>query len=296
LTEIAILSIFAVSFNLLWGQTGLLSFGHALFLGSGAYLSGHLIVEYGLPIIAVILLVIIASAGIALVIGLVSLRLSGVYFAIITLAFSQLFYLMSIEFREVTGGMDGMTGIYRPSLLGQDLILLNDQFTFYQFVVVINVFIVAYLYLLTHSMFGRILRAIRYNEERTTAIGVNTFRVKVVAFVIASTIGAISGVLWTLFTYYASPATLHWAYSGDALIYTLIGGVESLFGPIFGAGFIIWIQSSIFRTEPGLWNIAFGVILVAVVLLSPRGLVGIGKSLLSLRKHIPFDKLRKRWS
>jgi branched-chain amino acid transport system permease protein len=272
-TKIVIFGLFALGFNILFGLSGLLSFGHALFLGTGAFLTGILVTEFGLPILAVLLVVVLVSAVLALFAGLLALRLTGIYFAMITLAFAQLFFELSYVFSGLTGGSDGL-GVPRPSLLGLDIVVLQDSLAYYVFTAGVVLAILVFATRLSASTFGRTLRAIRENEERTVALGVNTYRVKVAIFVLSGAVAGVAGALLALSLQYISPNLFFWSQSGDAVLYTLIGGMRTLFGPIAGTFFLSWLEDTLFSTQPGAWNIFLGTVFVIFVLFVRSGLVG----------------------
>lgn len=274
-TEVVIFGMFALAFNLLWGFAGLLSFGHALFLGLGAYTAGLIVINLEWPLLGILALVIVTGLVVGFVIGGLSLRLTGIYFAMITLAFAQFAYELTFTFSGITGGSDGLIGIYRPSLLGTDTILISESTTFYTFVVLVAMAVLTFMYLLSHSTFGRTLRAIRENEDRTEALGVNTYRVKLFTFILSSVIASVAGALWAFYVRFLSPQLLHWSVSGDAVLYTLIGGMESLFGPVAGALALIWVEDNLFRGRPGLLNILIGVLFIITVLFARSGIVGV---------------------
>jgi branched-chain amino acid transport system permease protein len=274
-TEVVILGLFAIAFNLLFGQSGLLSFGHALFLGTGAYIAGLLTIHVGLPIIGILLVVLVVEVLLALIIGLLSLRLSGVYFAMITLAFAQFFYELSFELKALTGGTDGLLGIRRTSLVGLDVIRLQSDIGFYVFASILTFAVLVFGVVLTRSTFGRALRAIRENEERTRALGVDTFRVKVLIFAVSGGIAGLAGALWSLYIQFINPEVLFWTNSGDAVLHTLIGGMETLFGPMAGTLFLVWLESALFENQPGLWNLLLGSIFILFVLFARSGITGV---------------------
>lgn len=274
-SEIVILGVFALSFNLLFGFSGLLSFGHALFLGTAAYLTALLVIHLELPILAIFLVVLAVAAVLSLAVGLLSLRLTGLYFAMITLAFAQLFYEMALQFDDITGGTDGLTGVFRPSLLGLDLITFADPLVFHLLVVAYAMVAVAFTYLLARSNFGRTLQGIRQNEDRTRALGVNTYRVKTVAFVVSGLMASGAGVLWALYLRIVGVDILFWTMSGDAVIQTLVGGMNSLSGPIAGVFAIVFAENQLFETQPGMWSVLLGSVFVFFVLFARDGVVGL---------------------
>jgi branched-chain amino acid transport system permease protein len=280
-TQIAIFGLFALAFNLLFGYSGLLSFGHALFLGTGAYAAALVVIHFnGPPVAAILLAVLVLEGAIALITGLLSLRLSGVYFSMITLAFGQFFFELSYTLDGITGGSDGLLGVYRPSLFGAGIIELSDADNFYTLVAAMTFLVLAFGFLMTRSTFGRTLRAIRENEERTRALGVNTYRVKVLIFSISGMLAGVAGALQGLYLRFVSPDVLFWAVSGDAVLNTLVGGMQTLFGPIVGALFLHWLEDTFFGTNPGAWNVLLGAVFVFFVLFARSGIVGVVRTAL----------------
>lgn len=272
-TSIVIFGLFALGFNLLFGLSGLLSFGHALFLGTGAFLTGILITEFSLPILPVLLVVALVSVVLALLAGLLALRLTGIYFAMVTLAFAQLFFEFSYVFSGLTGGSDGLT-VPRPSLLGLDVVVLQDSLAYYVFSASIVLAVLVFATRLSASTFGRTLRAVRENEERTVALGVNAYRVKVAIFVLSGAVAGVAGSLLALNLQYIGPNLFFWSQSGDAVLYTLVGGMRTLFGPIAGTFFLSWLEDTLFATQPGAWNVFLGTVFVIFVLFIRSGLIG----------------------
>jgi branched-chain amino acid transport system permease protein len=289
-TQIVIFGLFALAFNLLFGYSGLLSFGHALFLGTGAYAAALVVIHFdGPPAAAVLLAVLVLEGGIALLTGLLSLRLSGVYFSMITLAFGQFFFELSYTLDGLTGGSDGLLGVYRPSLFGAGVVKLSDADNFYTLVALLTFLVLAFGFLMTRSTFGRTLRAIHENEERTRALGVNTYRVKVLIFAISGMFAGLAGALQGLYLRFVSPDVLFWAVSGDAVLNTLVGGMQTLFGPIVGALFLHWMEDTFFGTSPGAWNVLLGAVFVFFVLFARSGIVGTFRA--SLRRAADrFDR------
>jgi branched-chain amino acid transport system permease protein len=291
-TEILILGLFALSYNIMFGFGGLLSFGHALFFGGGAYVAAGMVIEMGIPLVPTLLLTLVAGVLVAILVGAISLRLSGISFAMVTLAFSQLGFELVVQMREFTGGADGLLGIYRPSLVaGTGIFDLGDPLTYYGFTAVVTIACVAYTHLLSRSLFGRTLTAIRTNEDRTEALGVKTYRVKVVVFTIAGGLAAVAGGLWSIYLRFISPNVLFWTYTGDAILYTLIGGMHSVLGPLLGATFLRGAERMLFETEPGLWNVLIGSVFVFVVLFERKGLVGLVD-----RVAFTFEAILSGWS
>lgn len=269
--EVFIFGIAVLSYDLLFGFTGLLSFGHALFFGGGAYGIAILANVYDLNYLEAFPIVLGLLFVLALVVGYAALQLSGVYFAIITLAFAQLGHEIVLQFNDVTGGVNGLYSITIPDVAGFSL--TDPMVTYYVTLVAV---IAVYLGLrrITASPFGRVLQGIRENEERIEMLGINTFRYKLASFVMAGIIGGFSGMLYPLFITFISPPVINWTTTGDILMMTLIGGFGSLWGPLLGSAFYIGLKttlSGIFEQ----WLLFTGIIFVIFVLFLPSGIAGI---------------------
>ena len=270
-TRIMIFAIAALSLDLILGYGGLVSFGHAAYLGVGVYtvgiLSAHGVGSAWVQWPAAIA----ASAVIAAAIGAVSLRTSGVSFIMITLAFAQMLYFLGVSLKAY-GGDDGMTLTSRSHFAG--LFDLEDSTVFYYLVLVLLVGCHWLAYRLVHSRFGMVVRGCRSNERRMRAIGFPTFRYKLLAFVIAGTMCGVAGVLLVNFTKYMSPAFMHWTRSGEIMVMVILGGMGTVFGPALGAfAFLLleeWLSG---YTE--YWPVFLGPILIAIVLFAKRGLFGL---------------------
>ena len=269
--RIMIFAIAALSLNLILGYGGLVSFGHAAYLGIGAYAVGILahhgihngFLQFGVAIVA--------SAAIALVIGAVSIRTSGVYFIMITLAFTQMLYYLGISLDEY-GGDDGMRLAGRTQFTG--LLDLRDATPFYYFVLAV---LAAFLYLvhrLVNSRFGMVLRATKSNEARTRAIGFSPYLYKLAAFVIAGAMCGVAGALFVNQTAYLTPAFMSWTRSGEIMFMVILGGMSTLIGPVLGAAALLLLEDLLQSWTPH-WQIILGPILVLVVLFAKRGLAGL---------------------
>jgi len=269
--RIMIFAIAALSLNLILGYGGLVSFGHAAYLGIGAYAVGilaHHGVHNGLLQFGV---AIGASAAIALVIGAISIRTSGVYFIMITLAFTQMLYYLGISLEEY-GGDDGMRLAGRTQFIG--LLDLRDPNSFYYFVLAI---LAASLYLvhrLVNSRFGMVLRAAKSNEGRTRAIGFSPYLYRLVAFVIAGAICGVAGALFVNQTAYLTPTFMSWTRSGEIMFMVILGGMSTLVGPVLGAIGLLLLED-VLQGWTQHWQIILGPILVLVVLFAKRGLAGL---------------------
>ncbi len=270
-SRIMVFAIAAVSLDLILGYGGLVSFGHAAYLGIGAYAVGILSyhgIDNGFVHFAVALS---AAAGVALVIGFVSLRTSGVYFIMITLAFGQMVYFLGVSLNQY-GGDDGLN-IARHSAFGTALDL--DQ------PVVLYYFVLAWLLLflwlggrIVRSRFGVLLQGVRSNERRMIALGFPTFRYKLTAFVIAGAACGVAGALFANLTLFVSPSIMHWTRSGEILMMVILGGIGSLIGPVFGAAAYLILESVLSRLTEH-WQAVLGPLLILVVLFSKSGLYGL---------------------
>jgi branched-chain amino acid transport system permease protein len=261
----------ALSLNLILGYGGMVSFGHAAYLGVGVYtvgiLSAHGIdngfVQWPLAVAA--------SAGIAAVVGAVSLRTSGVYFIMITLAFAQMLYFLGVSLKAY-GGDDGMTLAGRSRFGG--LVDLENPTVFYYLVLG---FLVGFLFLshrLVNSRFGLVLRGCRSNERRMRAVGFPTFRYKLAAFVLAGAMCGTAGILLVNFTKYVSPAFMHWTRSGEILVMVILGGMGTVPGPALGAFAYLALEEGLSRYTES-WPVVLGPILVLLVLFAKHGLAGL---------------------
>ncbi|KZD12742.1 branched-chain amino acid ABC transporter permease [Oceanibaculum pacificum] len=263
-------ALFACAFNLLLGYVGLLSFGHAAFLGSAAYVTGHSMKVLGLPPELSILAGTGAAALLGLGFGWLAIRRQGIYFAMITLALSQMVFFFALQ-APFTGGEDGIQAIPRGYLLG--FIDLNNQLTLYYFVLAMFVFGWLVIYRTIHSPFGQVLKAIRENEPRAISLGYRTDQYKLMAFVLSAALSGMAGATKTLVFQLASLTDVHWHMSGEVVLMTLLGGMGTVFGPVVGAFLVVTIQN--YLAQLGSWvTIIQGGIFVVCVLLFRRGIVG----------------------
>lgn len=264
-------AIFACAFNLLLGFTGLLSFGHAAFFGSAAYVTGWLIKTYQVTPEVGIVAGMLGSAVIGLVIGAVAIRRQGIYFAMITLAMAQMVFFALLQ-APFTGGEDGLQGVPRGSLFG--LIGLESDTALYY--VVVAIFVATFLAIsrIVTSPFGQVLKMIRENEPRAISLGYRVDQYKLLAFVLSAALAGLAGSLKTIIMGFATLSDVHWTMSGEVILMTLLGGVGTFFGPVFGAGIVIALQNML-ADKVGSWvNVIIGVIFVLCVLAFRKGIVG----------------------
>jgi branched-chain amino acid transport system permease protein len=270
LMKVLCFALFASAFNLLVGFVGLLSFGHAAFFGSAAYAAAHAVKVWGWPPELGILAGVGVAALLGTVIGLLAIRRQGIYFAMITLALSQMIYFFALQVK-FTGGEDGIQAVPRRPMFG--FINLSDDFTFYYVVLAIVVAGFLVLYRTVHSPFGQVLKAIRENEPRAISLGYKVDRYKLLAFILSATLAGLAGSTKSLVFQLASLTDVQWQMSGEVVLMTLVGGLGTIFGPPVGAAVIITMQNYLAAT--GEWvTVIQGVIFVIVVLAFRRGIVG----------------------
>jgi len=264
-------AIFACAFNLLLGFTGLLSFGHAAFFGSAAYATGWIVKSQGWTPELGILAGVVAAGLIGLVVGVVAIRRQGIYFAMITLAIAQMVYFVCLQ-APFTGGEDGLQGVPRGALFG--LFSLESDTAMYYLVVAVFVGCFLAISRIVRSPFGQVLKMIRENEPRAISLGYQVDRYKLMAFVLSAALAGLAGSLKTLVMGFATLSDAHWSMSGEVILMTLLGGVGTFFGPVFGAGIVISLQN-LLADKVGSWvTVIIGVIFVICVLAFRKGVVG----------------------
>jgi len=264
-------ALFACAFNLLLGYAGLLSFGHAAFLGSAAYVTGYAMTQWATTPEIGLLLGVAVAALLGAVFGALAIRRQGIYFAMITLALAQMVYFFCLQ-APFTGGEDGLQGVPRGELLG--LLPLSDDSVMYYFVVAVFVFGFWLIQRIIRSPFGQVLKAIRENEPRALSLGYEVDRYKLLAFILSTALAGLAGGTKTLVMGFATLTDVHWATSGEVVLMTLVGGVGTVVGPVIGAAIIIVLQNEL-ADKVGPWvTVIMGVIFVACVLAFRRGIVG----------------------
>jgi branched-chain amino acid transport system permease protein len=263
-------ALFACAFNLLIGYVGLLSFGHAAFLGGAGYASAHAAKVWGFPPEAAIVFGTLVAALLGGVIGALTIRSRGIYFANITLAFAQMIFFFSLQAR-FTGGEDGIQSVPRGTLLG--VVDLGRPYAMY--FTVLAIFLLGFLvvYRAIHSPFGQVLKAIRENEPRAVSLGYRAEHYKLIAFVLSATLSGLAGATKAIVFQLASLTDVHWTMSGEVVLMTLVGGLGTVFGPVVGAFAIISMQNYLNALDQWV-TVIQGAIFVACVLLFRRGIVG----------------------
>jgi branched-chain amino acid transport system permease protein len=274
IAEILIWGLFASSANLLLGYTGLLSFGQSLYFGFGAYGVAFGIMKFEMGILPAFILGVVIATAVAVVAGFFAVRLTWHYFAIITVVFSLIFYLVAVGWHSVTGGDDGLSFALPPVARFGDveLSLLDPTFQYF-FILVIVAACFLLQWIILRSPLGVAFTAVRENATRAGLIGLNPYLIRLASFIIAGFLAGTAGALFALFSRYASAQYMYWTVSGEAVIWTIVGGTGTLFGPVIGAAVLITI-----REELSLyWEhylILVGIIVILVVTFAPKGIVG----------------------
>src|SRR5258705_11462678 len=273
LTELVILGLFAMSLDLMVGYTRLVSFGHVAAYGFGAYASGYMLLNSSMPLPLVVLLATLLTGVVAIVVGWVCTLATGVSFSMLTLAFAQLLYAIAFKWTSVTGGSDGLAGIpRRPGPMG--FAALSGKMGFYYLALgcLVGGFLVCSA--LVRSPFGAVLRGIRENEAKTTALGYNTRLYKIAVVAIAYGLGGLAGALYAPFAGFANTELLFWLLSGQVLIMVIVGGAGTLIGPVLGAAFFLTVEHQLSNYTEA-WALFFGLIFIAFVIFAPEGIWGL---------------------
>ncbi|MEV4473321.1 branched-chain amino acid ABC transporter permease [Nonomuraea salmonea] len=281
--DIVCWALFAAAVDLLLGFTGLLSFGHAAFWGGSAYATGLIVLHGGLPFPVAIIGGAVFAALLALPIGYLSVRLTGIYFAMVTLAFAQMLYFLANQWRGVTGGENGLQGIPRD-LLGLDL---NDPFYFYYAGLPFVLLGLAAAWRIVRSPFGRVLVSIRDNPSRARALGYPVERYRLLAFVLSAALAGVAGGVFAIGHGFASLDGLYWTTSGQVVMMVILGGIGTLWGGAIGAAIVVQLQD--FLATAGFEGIGIvtGTIFIVIVLLFRRGIWGTVRHLIATRRTTP---------
>jgi branched-chain amino acid transport system permease protein len=278
LTEILIWGLLAMSSDILIGYAGLVSFGHSAFFGLGMYGAAAALITVRPPSLWLALPYgLVAAAAVAAFVAYFSTRLRDIYFAITTLIFSQIFYVVIFTWTELTGGENGLT-FSRPALAIPGLFSVPFTTTTLHWFV-LAVVVVSYLILrrVTQSPFGMVLQSIRENEARTRAIGYPTERYKIVAVMLSGLFAGLAGVLYAIQNRFAAPDFVFFVVSGEVVIFNVIGGIGTLVGPIVGAGFFLLLREGLSRFFTEFYLIPVGIIFIAMVIFMPQGLLGFAR-------------------
>jgi branched-chain amino acid transport system permease protein len=283
--DILCFGLFALAFDLVFGQVGLLSFGHAAFWGTSAYVTGYLLLHAGVGVPLAMLGGTVAAFVVAVPIGFLSIRSVGIYFSMITLAFGQMIDFIAKQWEDVTGGESGMPNIPRPKLLGIDF---SNSYHVYWFALGVAVvgFLVAYRTI--HSPFGAALRAIRDNDTRAQSVGYATWAHKVLAFLISAALSGLAGALYVVGHGVVSLDVLAWTTSGQVVMTTLLGGTGTFLGPLAGSAVTLLLRDLMSKSTAGTGFVT-GLVFVVTVLFFRRGIVGTLGALWARRRRAPEE-------
>ena len=270
LMKIMCFALFACAFNLLLGYTGILSFGHAAFFGGAAYFTAHAVKEWGLTPELGILVGVVGAAFLGLVIGFLAIRRQGIYSTMITLALSQMFFFFCLQ-APFTHGEDGIQGIPRGHLFG--LIDLSEPLNMYFFVLTVFLLGMLAIWRIINSPYGMILKSIRENENRAISLGYTVSRYKLGAFVMSAALAGLAGGLKALVFQFATLTDVSWQMSGEVVLMTLLGGIGTLVGPVFGAALVTTL-GNYFATSELPVTLVTGIIFMVCVLIFRRGIIG----------------------
>ncbi|WP_028745048.1 branched-chain amino acid ABC transporter permease [Rhizobium mesoamericanum] len=270
LMKLLCFALFACAFNLLLGYTGLLSFGHATFFGGAAYFTAHAVKEWGFSPELGIVTGVAGAAILGLVMGFFAIRRQGIYFAMITLALSQMFFFFCLQ-SQFTHGEDGIQSVPRGRLFG--LLDLNSSTNMYYFVLAVFVVGIMIIWRFINSPFGMILKSIRENEQRAISLGYSVARYKLGAFVMSAALAGLAGAVKSLVFQFATLTDVAWQMSGEVILMTLLGGIGTLIGPLFGAGLVVTLENYLATSEFPV-TIITGVVFMICVLIFRRGIIG----------------------
>lgn len=270
LIKLMCFALLAASLNLLIGYVGLLSFGHAMFYGASSYITGHVLKTWGVDGIVGVLAGVAIAAALGFFTGLLAIRRQGIYFSMITLAFAQLVFFMALRM-PFTGGEDGLQAVPRPNFLG--VISTADNLSMYYVALALVGFGFWLIYRTVYSPFGQVLRSIRDNEPRALSLGYQVNRYKLIAFTLSAALAGLAGATKVMAFQLASLADVGWATSGEALLICIVGGLQTLLGPVVGA--IVIVSMEHYLASFAEWVLIIqGAVFVLVVMLFRKGIVG----------------------
>lgn len=274
-TRVAIMGIFAMSYNLLLGYSGLLSLGQAIYFGVGAYTMSLSLKFLSHSLYLGFLASQILAVVLALVIGFISLRLSGIQFAMVTLAFGEMIHTVALKWRAVTGGDDGITGLPAPvfGVTPSSSASLDTAWEYYYAALILIIITIVILKTIVDSPFGQVIKGARDNATRVEYLGMNVFTTRLMVYVISSLLSATAGALYAPFLGVAYPSSLSWASSADPVLMTILGGSNMLLGPLFGSLIYILVEYLIKSFLTDYWMLVFGTILIFSVIVFPKGLL-----------------------
>lgn len=275
-TELLIFAMAALACNLLLGYTGLMSFGQGIFYGLGSYSAGWLLLHFEIPLLLAVFSAMVIGALVAAIVGWFSIRQRGVYFVMLTLAFSQMFYFLAYSFKDITGGDNGLLDIPRPDLeiFGHVVMPTSSPWQYYSFVAIVFVAVFIVMQRISESVFGRTLLAIRDNEARAAAVGYNIKAFKLVAFVLSGAVTGLAGALHAILAGISPLSNIEYHISESILLMTVIGGTGNLFASVIGAAAYVLAADWLSDIWPR-WMMLFGFLLIAVTLYMQQGIWGL---------------------
>lgn len=279
-SEMLIFAIFALGYDIIFGYTGLLSFGHAMFFGIGAYGTGLVLTRWIPSLFLGLATGIAISLPLAFIVGFLSIRRRGIYFVMVTLAFCQMLYFIAFKWTSLTGGDNGLHGVPRPLIGPFDL---NSELLFYYFIFSIFALSVLVAFRIVNSPFGRVLQSLRENEDRAKSIGYNTDNFKVISFMTSAFFSSLAGGLYAVHLNFVPLDTLSIFTSGDVVIMALVGGIGTLYGPIFGAMLIVYLKNLLSAWMEN-WNLIMGLLFISSVLAFRKGILPVLRERLWGRK------------
>jgi branched-chain amino acid transport system permease protein len=281
--DIAAWALFAISLDILLGYTGLMSFGHAAFWGTSAYVTGNIATNYGVPFPIAVLGGAVVAMLLALPIGYVSVRRSGIYFSMVTLAFAQMVYFLGYQWDGLTGGENGLQGVPRR-FFGIDLVE-TDSFYFYYAALPLILLGMFIGWRIVNSPFGRVLTAIRDNSPRAKSLGYDVDRYKLLAFVLSAGLAGLAGGVFVISHRFVALNELHWNTSGEVVLITVLGGIGTLWGGIFGAALVVLLADYLASSGFDGIDLVTGTVFILIVLLFRRGIWGTARHRWSLREE-----------
>lgn len=267
-SQMLIFAIFALGYDICFGYTGLLSFGHAAFFGLGAYTTGLMLIHFAVPLPVGLLAGILVSTAAAFPIGFLSIRRRGIYFAMVTLAFAQVIYFVAFKWRSLTGGDDGLHGVPRPPLGPIDF---TSELVMYYFILFCFVLAVILGLRIIHSPFGKTLECLRENETRAMNIGYNPKFFKLISFALSAGFAGLAGGLYAALQNFVPLFTLSLDTSGDIVLMTLVGGMGTLYGPVMGALSLVYLKD-LLSTYTNVWPLILGLLYVGSIMMFRRGI------------------------
>ena len=278
LCEALVMSLFALSFNLLFGYMGQLSFGQAAFYGLGGYTVAMLIMKAHFNFWLSIIAGVLVSGIIGLIVGFFCVRLRGIYFAVLTLAFGQLIFSVVFKWHKFTGGDDGIQGVFPPEFL-------KSPVAYYYFILVVFLLSAFILWKIIHSPFGQTIISMRENSERTEFLGINIAKYQLITFVIAAAFAGLAGAIWVPFYRSVAPSYLNWIKSGEPVMAAILGGPGLFFGPVLGMFIMTFFHSWVLGFTI-YWPVVMGALILVVIFFLPGGILGFIQEKVNQRKEV----------